>query len=90
MNLDKIKSELDPVELKNVTQLLTEFENSEFHITGMRNINGGYCEVTAYECDDEDIFFEVEWGEQDMGDGHSSKNTNTYKLERATQEVESW
>ena len=90
MNIDKIKSELDPVELKNVTQLLTEFEASEYHITGMSKINGGFCELTAYECDGEEIFFEVNWGEQDMGDGRSSNNKNTYKLDRATHEVESW
>ena len=90
MDIDKIKDELDPVEKKNIIKLLTDLENAEYHNTGMKNINGGFCEVTAYEIDDEDIFVEVNWGEQDMGDGRSTNNRNTYKIERATHELESW
>jgi hypothetical protein len=72
------------------------FENFEFAVlydNGLKNLNGGYSKVTIYDVDYDDegneiLVCEVECGEQDMGNGHSSCDKWQINYNRKTQKFE--
>lgn len=67
-------------EIKLTKKEFDIFDNFEYAVlcdNGLRQINGGYSEITIYDIDEDDegnelLICEVECGEQNCGNGHSS------------------
>ena len=71
-------------EISELRHVLEVFENSVYVDSGMKSINGGYARADMFDYDDEMIDIEVEWGRQDMGDGHSTCHVEQYTIDRET------
>ena len=73
---------MDAKECSQAIEVLQMFGRWQEYQTGMRMINGGYAFAVLYDYDDEDAQIELEWGEQNMGDGRSSCQKECYTLDR--------
>jgi len=69
-------------ELMALRKVLEAFENREYVGTGMRGVNGGYAKADMADFDEELIYIELEWGRQDMGDGHSTCHIEQCQMPR--------
>ncbi len=82
---------------KEEYDIFDKFEWAVLCDNGLRQINGGYSKVTVYDLDDdydddgnliEHLECEVECGEQDCGDGHSSNDKWQVTYNRKTKKFE--
>ena len=84
--LEKWLIDLDTVYLKKefieLSDVLHGLELQTLRYTGVGKINGGYAEADMFDYDDDYFDVELKWGEQDMGDGHSSQYVENYKIAR--------
>jgi len=80
--------QLTKKELEKLKSVLESFETQTLYETGMKNINGGFAQAEMFDYDNEYIDIELKWGEQDMGDGKSTLNTEQHKINRNTWELE--
>lgn len=80
--------QLTKQELEKLKDVLEKFETQTLYETGLKNINGGFAKAEMFDYDDEYIDIELEWGEQDMGDGRSTTHKEQHKINRKTWEVE--
>ena len=74
-------------EIKLTKEEIELFENQEWALlvnNGLKNINGGYSQITVYGGDEEELKLEYKCGEQNMGDGHSSCDVFDIKYNRIT------
>ncbi len=67
-------------EINALTEILKTIETLEYR--NWKNINGGFSEIAMTNYDDETIDFQLEYGEQDMGGGHSSLYVDNGSISR--------
>jgi len=73
-------------------ELFEIFDGRVLYDNGLKNINGGYSQVSIYDTDEDNgneiLICEVECGEQDMGGGESSCNKWEVNYNRNTKKFE--
>lgn len=69
-------------ELESLAKILEIFEAQALRDTGMKWVNGGYAKADMFNYDDEAVDIQLEWGEQNMGDGKSYVHQECYTLKR--------
>jgi len=85
--MNNIKSKKG-VTSKIVKDAIDNFAWQEYCSSGLRKVNGGYCDAKIYDHDEEYFYFELTSGTQNMGDGCSSCNKYNFKMDRFTLEIE--
>lgn len=75
------------IDSKEVKEALEIFENQEYYNTGMKHINGGFAEVDVFDHNEDYLYLELKWGEQDMVSGSSTLHTEQFKMDRETLEI---
>jgi len=81
-------------EIKLTKEEVGKLDNFEWEVlcaNGLRQINGGYAQVKIYDTDEDEegneiLVLEVEFGEQNTGDGYSNTDTWQVEFNRKTQQ----
>lgn len=75
---DKLTKE----ELTDLADILETFEVQSARDTGVKWLNGGYAKAEMFDYDEDKVDIELEWGEENMGDGRSVAHKECYTLDR--------
>jgi len=73
---------LSDYEEEQLSEVMQMVENDEYHDGGWKNLNGGYAECKIVDYDDEEVWFDLEFGQQDMGGGGTEDYADNITISR--------
>ena len=85
MNKEQKESKVTPLsdyETEQLSEVMQMVENDEYHDGGWKNLNGGYAECELVDFNEDEVLFDLEFGQQDMGGGGTEDYTDNITIDR--------